>query len=453
MKGNLLVPMIFPIIGKVHWSDSFAPNGENGRRTHHGQDVMAAKMCPLLAAFDGVVYVIRSSGVGGHNRLTLVGDHGLTAEYMHINNDTPGTNDGLGTEDYAFAPGLRSGDRVVAGQILAWVGNSGNAEKVGPHLHFELWDSQECLNPDASLRQATRLTAPLVKLAAPALKPKAGEIRLDGCVRSVDTAASLLVLDLLSQTQPNGKTTSILKPERRWVKLSKAELQRRDDSMQSLTVAELQPGQLVTVLGEDKGRAKAMAARLAAFETPTTRDPFDPTGTPDPGVPDPGTTLPADTDVSTPAPKPSEPAEPPKLNTSEWRLAQAINAYRAKNELPELTLSAPLIRAARQHSEDMAEGDFTDHVSPDGSRVEDRIQKKGYRAERVRETIARGPETPDDALTEWTARNRDSRAILNDPALREVGVGYVTRMSRKTGRAEHLWTAVFAVPRKTPSKP
>src|SRR5262249_51428540 len=74
-----------------------------------------------------------------------------TAIYIHINNDTPGTDDGLGSEEYAFAPGLQTGDHVTAGQHIAYVGDSGNAENVGPHCHFELYGPDGWINPTPSL--------------------------------------------------------------------------------------------------------------------------------------------------------------------------------------------------------------------------------------------------------------------------------------------------------------
>ncbi len=155
-------PMVFPVCGEVSWSDTFgSPRGSD--RRHAGQDIIAPKMRPVVAAFDGVVTLRRPSAAGGHYWLVLVGDNGWTATYLHLNNDTPGTDDGLGTDQHAFAPGLTTGSRVRAGQLLGYVGDSGNAEDTVSHLHFELAPTatRVPINPGPSLEAAERLAEPV----------------------------------------------------------------------------------------------------------------------------------------------------------------------------------------------------------------------------------------------------------------------------------------------------
>jgi hypothetical protein len=72
--------------------------------------------------------------------LYLHGWNGTTYYYIHLNNDLTASNDNRGrcVPGVAYAPGLRSGERVRKGKLIGYVGDSGDANGVHPHLHFEL---------------------------------------------------------------------------------------------------------------------------------------------------------------------------------------------------------------------------------------------------------------------------------------------------------------------------
>jgi murein DD-endopeptidase MepM/ murein hydrolase activator NlpD len=130
--------MTFPVDGTVTFTDTFgAPR--SGGRTHQGIDLMGKKMTRLVAAADGTVTSLRhdNSGLSG-NALTITDAEGWRYIYIHLNNDTPGTDDGRNLFEHAFARGLTRGSKVNAGQLVGYLGDSGNAENTPPHLHFEL---------------------------------------------------------------------------------------------------------------------------------------------------------------------------------------------------------------------------------------------------------------------------------------------------------------------------
>ena len=149
----------FPVDGPVSWTDTFGACRDGCSRRHEGQDLMAQKLTRLVACCDGTV-VARSHGSGG-NSIYLEDDDGWYYAYLHINNDTPFTDDGANPIEWAFADGTTVGSRVDRGQLIAYVGDSGNAESTGPHCHFELrkpsasgvWNSQ-AVNAKYSLEAA-----------------------------------------------------------------------------------------------------------------------------------------------------------------------------------------------------------------------------------------------------------------------------------------------------------
>lgn len=149
--------IVFPVAGEVDWTDTYgAPR--SGGRTHEGQDLMGDKMQQLVATDDGeITYLKRDGSLAGH-MLELTAEDGWVYTYLHLNNDTPGTDDGLATEDQVFGPGIALGAEVKAGQLLGYLGDSGNAEGTAPHLHFEMETPDGVtINAAPALLQATHV--------------------------------------------------------------------------------------------------------------------------------------------------------------------------------------------------------------------------------------------------------------------------------------------------------
>ena len=129
--------IVFPVESTTGYSDDFgAPR--SGGRTHEGIDILAPKMTRIFAAEEGRIVFMPFTEPSYGYMISIAGDDGYTYNYLHINNDTPGTDDGAGGTQYAYAPGLQEGSRVTRGQFIAWVGDSGDAEATVPHLHFEI---------------------------------------------------------------------------------------------------------------------------------------------------------------------------------------------------------------------------------------------------------------------------------------------------------------------------
>ena len=126
----------FPVAGPASYSASFGAPRSDGR-THEGVDIFAEKMTPVMAAASGTVSFVRN-GIGSDCCVVKIRhDDGQSSLYLHLNNDTAGTDDGQG---YGIAEGIEAGVRVGAGYVIGYVGDSGTAEETPSHLHFELHD-------------------------------------------------------------------------------------------------------------------------------------------------------------------------------------------------------------------------------------------------------------------------------------------------------------------------
>ncbi|CAN5324443.1 MAG: M23 family metallopeptidase [Acidimicrobiia bacterium] len=143
----------FPLApAEIRYDNTWGAARSGGRR-HQGIDIMAPKRTVVMAVAGGLVETLdAASGAGYYIR--LVHEGGWETWYMHLDNDTAGTDDGRGGAATAYADGLEVGDEVVAGQIIGYVGDSGNAEWTGPHLHFELHTDGYAVNPYPSLIDA-----------------------------------------------------------------------------------------------------------------------------------------------------------------------------------------------------------------------------------------------------------------------------------------------------------
>ncbi len=146
----------FPVIGDVAYTDTFTA-ARSGGRIHHATDIMAAKMLPVVAAVDGVILFAPMAQPSYGFMIMLGGDDGYQYNYVHLNNDTPGTDDGLGGPEHAYAEGIKKGVHVKRGQHIGYVGDSGNAERTGAHVHFEILNPKNVpINPYSILKAAQK---------------------------------------------------------------------------------------------------------------------------------------------------------------------------------------------------------------------------------------------------------------------------------------------------------
>ncbi|MGQ0680526.1 MAG: murein hydrolase activator EnvC family protein [Actinomycetota bacterium] len=126
-----------PVDGPVSFTDTYGHPRSGGRR-HQGVDMFAAMGTPTVAIVDGTVQRKASSAAGGLS-LYFKGIDGVEYFYAHL-------------QKYA---GVENGQKLSAGQVLGYVGDSGNAAGGPPHLHLEVAPAGSGpINPTPTARRA-----------------------------------------------------------------------------------------------------------------------------------------------------------------------------------------------------------------------------------------------------------------------------------------------------------
>lgn len=149
----------FPIVGASEYGDNYGDARANG--AHAGIDIMTTWRSPAVAAESGKIKFWTTSARAGC-MLYLYGTSGTTYLYIHLNNDLTAKRDNRGScvPGVAYADRLKDGARVQAGQLIAYNGDSGDAEGTY-HLHFEVHPNDGAdVNPFPYLNAATRLLFP-----------------------------------------------------------------------------------------------------------------------------------------------------------------------------------------------------------------------------------------------------------------------------------------------------
>jgi murein DD-endopeptidase MepM/ murein hydrolase activator NlpD len=112
---------VFPVYGPSSYIDTFGAS-RSDVSFHHGDDIFGQLGQPLVAVADGTVFSVGWNKVGG-NRLWLLDEQGNQFYYAHLS---------------AFSTAAVNGAHVKAGEVVGFMGRTGDAEGTPYHLHFEI---------------------------------------------------------------------------------------------------------------------------------------------------------------------------------------------------------------------------------------------------------------------------------------------------------------------------
>jgi len=131
---------VCPIDGQTWFLDTWGAPRDGGTRSHKGTDMFAARGTPLVAVGDGVVR--KSYGSLGGYIVWLYADHGVNYFYAHLDR---------------YPDGLVDGQRVTRGQVIGYVGDTGNPPPGAYHLHFGIYPGGiTAVNPYPTVAETCR---------------------------------------------------------------------------------------------------------------------------------------------------------------------------------------------------------------------------------------------------------------------------------------------------------
>jgi murein DD-endopeptidase MepM/ murein hydrolase activator NlpD len=133
---RLLVPV--QGISAAQLSDTFDDARAGGGRVHEALDIMAPRGTPVLAATGGTIEKLFTSDAGGLTIYEFGPQREHAYYYAHLDR---------------YAAGLKEGQAVARGQVIGYVGSTGNASEDAPHLHFAVFE----LGPEKRWWQGTAI--------------------------------------------------------------------------------------------------------------------------------------------------------------------------------------------------------------------------------------------------------------------------------------------------------
>jgi peptidoglycan LD-endopeptidase LytH len=138
--------LTFPVAGRTSAAvkSFFLDPRDNNTRDHHGIDIFAPRNTPVLAAADGFVSHVGTSSLGGNVVWVWDPQRRQSHYYAHLERQA-----------------VTIGEHVRAGDIVGYVGNTGNARSTPPHLHFGIYHRGEGpIDPLPFVNGAGRPAAP-----------------------------------------------------------------------------------------------------------------------------------------------------------------------------------------------------------------------------------------------------------------------------------------------------
>ena len=128
VEQGVTAALTFPVRGRGPSAvkSVFGDARDGGRRDHHGIDIFAPRHTPVLAASAGLVTWVGTNRLGGNVVWVWNAARRQSHYYAHLSRQA-----------------VNVGQHVSAGDVVGYVGNSGNAQTTPPHLHFGIYSRGE----------------------------------------------------------------------------------------------------------------------------------------------------------------------------------------------------------------------------------------------------------------------------------------------------------------------